>query len=144
MKRIIIAICTVIAISSTNTFASYGISNPIVQSFITTFNDAKDISWDEYNGFSVATFVQNGVKRSAYYDQDGNLVVVGKQVEAHTLPLELKTKLEASFPEYSIMYLFEMEDANGKSYYATIASDKKIKIIKSGSKKWKSLRTKKK
>ena len=143
MKRILIALCAFLTVATTNSFAADGISPIVLKSFLSTFNDARDISWNESYGYMVASFVQNGIKRSAYYDQVGILVVVGKQIETQALPQSFKTNLEQSFAGYSLVYLYEMQDENGLSYYATITNGKKEKVVRTNGKKWKCLRTKK-
>jgi len=138
MKKFLFAALAFISLQS---FAADRVSPTIVQTFVSQFNGATEISWQEVNGFSVATFKLNGEKRSAYYDTDGNLVVTARQVSVAALSAEQRNSLESSFTGYSIKCLFEMQDSNGKSYYATIVSDKKEKVVKTTGKRWRSLQT---
>lgn len=142
MKKIIIVLFVACSFAATAR-ASGGVPKNIVQSFLNTFNDARDISWEESNGYSVASFIQNGTKRSAYYDQDGKLVVVGRQIAAAEIPEGKINQLQSAFQGYTVTAIYEMKDDFGTSYYATIGNGQKTKLVKSGSKKWKCLQTRK-
>lgn len=144
MKKIIIALSALFSLTSGQTFAADVVPATIVRSFIKTFNSARDITWEESNGYNVASFVQNGVKSSAYYDQDGQLVVVGTQINPTALPAQLASSLDQEFASFTVTTLFEMKDEYGTSYYATITDGKKVKVLKGDSKKWTVVRTKKK
>ncbi len=144
MKKIIIALSAFFSLTSAQAFAADVVPANIVHSFISTFKNARDIAWEETNGYNVASFIQNGVKSSAYYDQDGKLVVVGTQINPSSLPTQLASKLDQDFASFAVTALFEMKDEFGTSYYATITDGKKVKVLKGDSKKWTVVVTKRK
>jgi len=131
----------VILLSSFRSYASDGVTPEVLSAFLSRFHAATQGNWDERHGYFVAEFVLDGVKKSAYFDQQGNLVVVGKQIAPAQLPEYLAAALDESYGDYTLSALFELEDEHGTSYFAVAVNEGKEKILRATSKKWRCVRT---
>lgn len=145
MKSLFITLtfaCTLFVASAS---AGDGIITGVVkQAFKASFQDVKDVKWSEEGGYCIATFAKDDEQLSAYYTQDGNLVVVAKCITSTELPKPLIRSLMEQYEGANIAGVYEMESNNDISYFATIEKNGKRMIVKAGGKKWQVLGVNKK
>lgn len=114
------------------------------QEFYFDFPEATDINW--YQGkFSEATFNDNGLIKTAYYDQDNKLIGTTNDVSYSDLPEKAKTEIEKKFPDFKVdnviffqdnpdndtdMFLYSLPFEDEDSYFAQISNGTKTEIIK--------------
>jgi hypothetical protein len=145
MKSLFIALTFACTLFVTSAYANDGIITGVVkQSFKTTFQDAQDVKWSEENGYCIATFTRADEQLSAYYTQDGTLVVVAKCITSSDLPKPLKRALTEQYEGANIAGVYQMESEHDIAYFATIEKDGKRMIVKAGGKKWQVLKVDKK
>jgi hypothetical protein len=95
------------------------IASPAVElQFNYDFPNAKDAYWTNGN-FREVTFSDNGITKTAYYDEDNALVGTTTDVTFSTLPLKAQENIQKNFPGYSVekVVFFEDNEANETDMY---------------------------
>ncbi len=135
MKKIIIMLA--IAISSLTAFAGEeNVSSTVLNAFNKEFAGAKDVQWTSADNYYKAAFVFNGQNVTAFYQLDGELIAMTRNISSLELPISLQTNLKNNYSKYWISDLFEISNNDGTSYYITLENaDSKI-VLKSDSNKW--------
>jgi hypothetical protein len=138
MKKIFLSLAAV-ALMGISAFANGTngndeiVSQKTLSAFKSDFTNASHTTWQQKEGFIKATFSLNGQVMSAYYDYDGELKAVVRNICSDQLPLNLLSSLKKDYEGYWITDLFEISADNETTYYVTVEnSDKKI-VLKSES-----------
>ena len=136
MKKIIIMLA--VAISSLTAFArEENVSTTVLNSFNKQFAGAKEVQWTTTNDYYKAAFVYNGQNVSAFYQLDGGLIAMTRNISSLDLPITLQTSLKKGYGSYWISDLFEISNNDGTNYYITMENaDSKIVLKSSGTGKW--------
>lgn len=136
MKRIIMTLA--VALSSLFAFAGdENISNDVLSAFNKEFNGAKEVKWTSGTDFYKASFIFNDQYISAFYNREGELTALTRNISVVTLPLSLQKKLRADYGEYWISDLFEMSASEGTHYYITLEkADAKVVLKSSDNTDW--------
>lgn len=133
MKKIILSLATVMMMGI-SAFASGKdgiVSQQTREAFKKDFSTARDISWEQRDNFIKATFSLNGQILYAYYNTNGDLQAVVRNIISDQLPLNLLTSLRKDYADFWITDLFEISADGQTLYYVTMEnSDKKI-VLKS-------------
>lgn len=126
----------VILVAASFTLSSYAAPVPstITEAFKIEFSEAKDVKWHEYEEFIVASFTLEGKEKNAYYNYDGQLVVVAEVIAKRQLPKNLLNELDKYNNSSSVVY--KMENEAETSYFAVLKNDAGITILRSFGKKW--------
>src|SRR5215203_1697678 len=106
----------VILIAASLTLSSYTapIPSSIIEAFKIEFSEAKDVKWNEYSEFIVASFTLDDKEKNAYYNHEGQLVVVAEVIVKKQLPKSLLNDLG----KYSnpVVAVYKMETDAPTSY----------------------------
>ena len=130
MKKIIIMLA--VAISSLTAFAGEeNVSSTVLNSFNKQFAGAKEVQWTSTNDYYKAAFVYNGQNVNAFYQLDGGLIAMTRNISSLELPISLQTNLKNNYSKYWISDLFEVSNNEGTSYYITIENAETKIILKS-------------
>jgi len=97
-----------------------GIAPAAIQSFQSAFKSATEVSWSFSNNYYKANFALNGQYVSAYYDVNGKLVGLIRNISSMQLPIALQANLKKEYEGYWISNLFEAANDDGTSYYITV------------------------
>ena len=103
----------------------------VLKSFQTTFSDAKDVEWIVGETLYKARFELNGQVVMAYYNTQGSLLAITRNITSHQLPLALQTALKKGHESLWITELFEMSNDQGTVYYATLENAENKVVLKS-------------
>jgi hypothetical protein len=139
MKKSILTWALILMVSVSTSFAHgiEGVSEKIMNSFKKEFVDAKDVQWESTKDFAKATFSLHGQVMFAYYNGEGGLLAVTRNIVASQLPINLLAEVKKNYGEYWISDLFEMSSNNETDYYITIENgDQKIVLKSSDSRNW--------
>ena len=136
MKRIIITLGLFALTISQSFAADPTVSTAVVKSFEARFANATDVSWSEADGYAIAAFTQNGVRRYAYYNQAAELVVVAQPITIRQLSEDLQFSLEENFSGYEVNELYKMKNEDGTRYYGVLKNKKESIIINGVSGEW--------
>lgn len=140
MKKIFLSIATVLMLGS-GAFAAGnndGATNQsAVRNFKKDFATAKNIVWEQKDALTKATFTLDGQILFAYYNNNGDLQAVVRNITSDQLPINLLTSLRSEYNDCWITDLFEMASNDETTYYVTLeTSEKKIVLRSSGSGAW--------
>jgi hypothetical protein len=135
MKKIIIAAAMFVSLSA---FANEEkVSPKVLNAFNTEFTSAQEVQWTATTDYYKASFDMNGVKVSAYYNLDGELMGLTRNISSAQLPVRLQESLKKNYGTYWISDLFEVANNNGTTYYVTLENgEKKVVLTSSNGSEW--------
>jgi len=135
MKKVIVLLA--IMISTLGAFANEErISQKVLDAFKTEFAAAKDVSWTVAADFFKAEFLFNNQHVTAFYNTDGELLGITRNITSLELPMSLQTALKKSYADYWISDLFEVTKSDSTGYYITLESADTVVVLKSGDNEW--------
>ena len=139
MKKILSMI--MIAVMSVSAFAAKAeggeISQQVIRAFHKQFANAKNIKWEEKGDHVKVEFSLNDQVFFAYYNNNGDLTAVVRNIISTQLPIKLLTELKSGYADLWITDLFEVASDNESTYYITLEdADKKIVLRSSGTSGW--------
>ena len=137
MKRLVITLTIALSFISFSSFANDVDVNPAaLQSFNQSFKNATEVNWSVSNTYYKANFALDGQYVTAYYDVEGKMIAITRNISSFQLPITLQTNLKKNYQDFWISDLFEVTNEEGTSYYVTVENaDTKI-ILKSNSQSW--------
>lgn len=112
------------------------IAPAVVASFQKTFNNASEVSWSSSRDFYKVQFLLNNQYITAFYDADGGLLALTKNISSTQLPILLDANLRAQYDGYWISELIECSTNDEVSYYVTLENANEKLILKSYSSNW--------
>ena len=138
MKKFLLTLTLFCSLFTVTAFANdVKVSTHVLSAFKTTFHDAQNVQWSLVKNIYQAQFTMDDEQYSAYFDNDGKMLVLARFITVSQLPHGLRTSLKAQAGNDVISYLFELSDDEGTHYYATIQKGEKKEMLQSnGSKKW--------
>jgi hypothetical protein len=142
MKQFILSIATMLMMGvSVSAFAVKNDDSPVnqlaVRSFRKDFNGASNIVWEQRDTYTKATFSLHGQVLFAYYNNNGDLQAVVRNITSDQLPINLLSSLKKEYGSCWISDLFEIVADDQTSYYVTLEdSDKKIILKSQGTEFW--------
>jgi hypothetical protein len=132
MKKIILSLA--FAIGSIAAFAGEENVNAVVlKSFQQEFAGAENVSWTTGKNSYKASFVLNSQYVVAYYNFNGDLMGLTRNISSLDLPLGLQTELKKNYKGYWISDLFEVSNQEGTNYYITLEKADETLILEAGS-----------
>lgn len=133
MKTLLIAFA-LFATSFTKSFANGGdVNNQVLQSFSNTFATAKEVSWTFSDNLYKAQFLLNDQGVTAYYQADGTMVALTRNISSLQLPIALQVSLKKEYNNLWITDLFEISNEEGTNYYVTLENGDNKVVLKSSS-----------
>jgi hypothetical protein len=95
--------------------------NPqVLESFQNTFNKAREVDWSAGTSFFKAQFTLDGQHLSAFYNVDGELIAITRNITTDALPVMLQSSLKKTMGNAWITNLFELSNEDGTTYYISI------------------------
>jgi hypothetical protein len=124
MKKTILTISMMLAVAftATNVFANDGseFATKAQTSFGNNFSSARNVSWQTEKNFAKATFTMSNQVMFAYYNEDGELMAVVRNILSEQLPINLQTDLKKNYSDRWISDLFEVASEGQTSYFVTV------------------------
>lgn len=135
MKRLLLTLTVALSLTSLSSFAGGDekISAKALESFKNLFKSATGVNWSVSENYYKANFSLNGQNVSAYYDEQGIMMALTRNISPLNLPIALQANLKKNYDEYWISDLFEMANDEGTSYYITLENADTKMILKSTS-----------
>jgi hypothetical protein len=140
MKPLLIAS---IAIASFFTKANAATPTPkdvapaILQSFQNAFAGVKQVAWSSTDAnLYKAEFVLNEQYVTAFYNPNGELVALTRNIASYQLPVVLQATLKKDYSNYWISDLFELANEEGTTYYVTLETADTKLTLKSNLSTW--------
>jgi hypothetical protein len=147
MKKSILvwALTLIIGLNSSFAGTTTEISEKVTKSFQKEFAGAQNVQWEQGKDFVRATFTQNEQVMFAYFNPDGDLLAVTRNILAGQLPINLFTDVKKSYGGFWITELFELAMNNETSYYITLQNgDQKVILKSNGTNGWEVFKKEKK
>jgi hypothetical protein len=143
MKKLIIAAAMFVSLSA---FANENSVTPqVLNAFKSEFASAQEVEWTISADYYKASFGMNGQRVFAFYNMDGELMGLSRNISSAQLPVKLQSNLKKNYADYWISDLFEIANTEGTTYYVTMENGDKKVVLKSGAgSEWNTYKTKRK
>jgi hypothetical protein len=140
MKPLFILLASLFSlVSKAENFAYADVTPVVLKSFETTFSNAKEADWTVSNNFYKVQFALDGQYISAFYNANGDLVALTRNISSSQLPVMLQVDLKKQTDKYWITELFELTNEEGTSYYVALENaDSKIVLRSTDNRNWES------
>jgi len=114
MKKIIIAAAAILFTSVS--FAAEP-TQKVLDAFKKTFEQAKDVTWQDVDNKYEANFSQNNITFRIMYDQEGNVVKSIRYYYGPTLPIFIQAKLAKKYDGKTVFGVTEISTDSELTYY---------------------------
>lgn len=136
MKRLLVTLTIALSFISLSSFANGEVSPRAIKSFNSSFKSATEVKWTVNDNYFKADFALNGQYVSAYYDEEGNMKALTRNISSLQLPIALQADLKKNYDSYWISDVLEVANEDGTSYYITLETADTQLILKSNSGSW--------
>jgi hypothetical protein len=136
MKRLLVTLTIALSFISLSSFANDEVSPSAVKSFNTSFKNATEVKWTVTDNYFKADFALNGQYVSAFYDTEGQMIAITRNISSLQLPIALQAELKSNYDAYWISDVFEVANETGTSYYITLESADTQLVLKSEGDSW--------
>ena len=137
MKRLVLTLTIALSLISLSSFASDVTVNPkTLHSFKRSFKNATEVNWTLSNNLYKANFILSGQYVAAYYDAEGTMIALTRNISSTQLPIALQANMKKNYEGFWITDLFEMTNEDGTSYYVTLENADTSVILKSNNQDW--------
>lgn len=138
-KKIALAIALLLTVGISSTYANpNGGGNDAIQaSFKKDFKQAELLGTEPGRNFTKLTFKMNDMVLFAFYNENGDLLAVVRNIRSSQLPISLMMDLKRNYSDFWISDLFELTGEGSTNYYITLENaDTKITLKSSGTDSW--------
>ena len=136
MKRLLVTLTIALSFISLSSFANDEVSPSAVKSFNTSFKNATEVKWTVTDNYFKADFALNGQYVSAFYDADGKMIALTRNISSLQLPIALQADLKKDYDCYWISDVLEVANDEGTSYYITLETADERMTLKSSGDSW--------
>lgn len=136
MKKTLLALVVLISSLAVNA-AGKNINEKVLNAFKTEFTTASQVEWTTGPNYYKASFVFNDKHVFAFYNAEGRLLGLTRNITTSELPLKLQADLKKNYDTYWISDLFEAAREEGTSYYLTLEdADTRLVLRASADNSW--------
>ena len=139
MKRLLLTLTVALSLVSLSSFANGNgdeVSPRAIKSFNSSFKNATEVNWTISNNYYKVNFAMSGQYVSAFYDADGKMIALTRNISSLQLPIALQAELKKNYDGYWISDVLETATEDGTSYYITLETADTQLILKSNSDSW--------
>ena len=136
MKRLLVTLTIALSFISLSSFANDEVSPRAIKSFNSSFKNATEVKWTITDDYFKADFALNGQYVSAFYDTDGKMIALTRNISSLQLPIALQADLKKDYGAYWISDVVEVANEVGTSYYITLETADTQLILKSEGDSW--------
>lgn len=104
--------------------AKANVNEKVLKAFNSTFQNAKEVQWQEYATAYQVNFRQNDVPTTVVYDKEGNIIEARRYSKDDILPLMIREKLKKRFADKQVFGVTELV-LNGETCYRIVLQDDK-------------------
>jgi hypothetical protein len=125
MKKIFITIAT-IGLLGTSAFAkvegkkaekSVSVAYSVKNDFDATFNDAKEVTWTITDNTQKATFTQDNVKKTAFYNLQGEYLGVTQDVAYSAIAAKAQKTIADKYAGYNVGEVIKLQTNDSNSSF---------------------------
>ncbi|HAO45652.1 MAG TPA: hypothetical protein DCQ97_01915 [Chitinophagaceae bacterium] len=138
MKKFKTVLTAIVMLVASSAFAagSENVSPRVKAAFASDFAKAKQVNWEKTSDFYFASFVLNGVRVDAAYNEDGDLVGTSRSISADQMPLNVSLAIAEKYAGYQVSAnALELNYEGQTRYYVTVENEKqfiKLKCLSNG------------
>jgi len=137
MKRLLVTLTIALSLVSLSSFANgEDVSPRAVKSFNKSFKNATEVKWTVTDNYFKADFALNGQYVSAFYNEDGGMIALTRNLSSLQLPIALQADLKSKYNCYWISNVLEVANEEGTSYYITLETADEQLTLKSSGDSW--------
>ena len=137
MKRLLVTLTIALSFISLSSFANADdVSPKAVKSFNKSFKNATEVKWTVTDNYVKADFALNGQYVSAFYNEDGSMIALTRNLSSLQLPIALQADLKSNYNCYWISNVLEVANEEGTSYYITLETADDQLTLKSSGDTW--------
>jgi hypothetical protein len=137
MKRLLVTLTIALSLVSLSSFANgEDVSPRAVKSFNKSFKNATEVKWTVTDNYFKADFALNGQYVSAFYNEDGSMIALTRNLSSLQLPIALQADLKSNYNCYWISNVLEVANEEGTSYYITLETADEQLTLKSSGDSW--------
>jgi hypothetical protein len=137
MKRLLVTLTIALSLVSLSSFANgEDVSPRAVKSFNKSFKNATEVKWTVTDSYFKADFALNGQYVSAFYNEDGSMIALTRNLSSLQLPIALQADLKNDYDCYWISNVLEVANEEGTSYYITLETADEQLTLKSSGDSW--------
>jgi hypothetical protein len=129
-NSILAAFLSISLVSSAFATGESKISYFILNSFAHDFKGATNVVWTSKTGLAEASFILNGRKMDVFYNPNGSIYAVSKNIELNELPVSAKRAFAKKYEGYTVKEAIQFEGTDEESYYISAENEKESVIIK--------------
>lgn len=100
------------------------VSDKVLKSFQQTFQTVSDVSWAELSNGYEARFTFNDILTRVQYDKEGTPVSTIRYYFEQQLPLNILTKVKASYSEQKVYSVTEVTEGDDTTYHIVLEDQK--------------------
>jgi hypothetical protein len=136
MKKTLLALVVLVSSLAVNA-AGKNVNEKVLNAFKTEFTTASQVEWSTGPNYYKASFVFNDKHVFAFYNAEGRLLGLTRNITTSELPLKLQADLKKNYDTYWISDLFEAAREEGTSYYLTLEdADTRLVLKASADNSW--------
>jgi hypothetical protein len=136
MKRLLVTLTIALSFISLSSFANDEVSPRAIKSFNSSFKNATEVKWTITDDYFKADFALNGQYVSAFYDTDGKMVALTRNISSLQLPIALQAELKKGYDAYWISDVIEVANETDTSSYITLETADTQHVLKSEGDFW--------
>src|SRR5437868_3408441 len=131
MKNLILSALLAVTVATT-AFATgeSNISSFVLNSFRQDFKDVSNVTWTTKTDFARAAFIQNHRKMEVFYDREGNLIAISKNIALDELPVNAKRAFAKKYEGFTVKEAIKFNGTGEQSYYLSAENEKESVIVK--------------
>lgn len=133
MKKFKTVLTAIVMLFSASALAIPGenVSPKVKAAFATDFAKASKVNWEKSSDFYFASFMLNGVKSEAAYDEEGELVGTSRSISADQMPLNVSLAISEKYAGYQVnKSVLELNFEGRTRYYLTVENEKQSVSLK--------------
>lgn len=118
-----------VAVSS---FAATGneVSFTTLNNFKYQFKHISEVEWTSGENFTKATFVLNGVRTEALYNDAGEFIGTNQAVSLEELPVRAKRAFAKKYGSYTVKEAIRFEGSENSAYYIAAENEMSSVVLK--------------
>ena len=113
MKRLVLTLTIALSLISFSSFATDTEVNPAaLKSFNSSFKNATEVNWTISKEYFKANFALNGQYVAAYYDAEGKLIALTRNISSNQLPIGLQVNLRKNYDDAMKQVIQQVHNLN--------------------------------
>ena len=113
------------------------VSYTVLNHFSTDFADAKNTVWTVNGNFQKADFESEGIKKTAFYNLQGEFVALTQDIDAKAIPAKAQKEIDEKYKGYTVNEVIVLQnntdlnpDADETAYFVDLKSDAKEVLVR--------------